>query len=553
MSDQAELQEPGITDDQVVKLLPALEEAARATQQTVERFVPPRVGIVEQALARRHQFILGRRGVGKSTLLRKVEHDANHSGAAVIFIDLETLRGNPYPDVLIQLMIELFERLEGKLKQNGSALSVERLKSRREARRLRAVRSDFQELLREPQSAEHTVRKLRSRSKDASADARVRIKTPDTPGADVSVGAGAGASAASSEERASEARFQRTKMEGLHASATEVRDALQAGMQRLADTTGYVALDEFHHIAFGDQPHVLAYLHQIVKNLEIYLKICGVRHRLNPFMEGDPPVGLQLGHDASTVSLDVTLEKFETAKRFLEQVLRGVCEPVGVDIDRLITETGQTRLVLASGGVARDYLNLTLTALRAANDREGSTYRPHNRITAEDVNEASTHISAQKQEDLLLDSAANAENLRNRLTKIAAFCLDKNQTNIFSVEGTKLRESDWGKEIQALADLRLVHEIGDLSIQTESYRGRPFRGFTLDLSTYTVTRAERIKQVPFWSSEGRQEIRRAALIYDPDTAEADSGIQREKLPPITEINGTLFDLPGSVTEDEIDA
>jgi hypothetical protein len=67
---------PPVTDEQVVQLLPLLEEAARADPKlTPARFVPPRTGILEQAAARRHLFVFGRRGVGKSTLLRKIEQD----------------------------------------------------------------------------------------------------------------------------------------------------------------------------------------------------------------------------------------------------------------------------------------------------------------------------------------------------------------------------------------------------------------------------------------------------------------------------------------------
>ena len=62
-----------LTDDQVEALLPALAEAARATQASVERFVLARRGIVQEVAARAHQYVLGRRDVGKSSLLRKIE------------------------------------------------------------------------------------------------------------------------------------------------------------------------------------------------------------------------------------------------------------------------------------------------------------------------------------------------------------------------------------------------------------------------------------------------------------------------------------------------
>src|SRR4051812_46580941 len=87
------------SDEQVVRLLPLLAEAARATAATATRFVSPRPGILEEASARRHQLVYGRRGVGKSTLLRRVAADGSSTDREVIFIDVETLRRRPYPDV----------------------------------------------------------------------------------------------------------------------------------------------------------------------------------------------------------------------------------------------------------------------------------------------------------------------------------------------------------------------------------------------------------------------------------------------------------------------
>lgn len=243
---------------------------------------------------------------------------------------------------------------------------------------------------------------------------------------------------------------------------------------------------------------------------------------------------MQLGQDAGEVSLDITLQQFTAAQQFLETVLAGICRPLGIDVSTLATEGGRQRLVLGSGGVARDYLYLTQMALRNANERPPNPSRVHNRIGAEDVNEAAAILSAQKQQDLALDAGPNADELRERLTDVAKFCLDVNGTNVFLVEGPKLQEDDWGKEIQTLADLRLVHQIGNLSVQTGTYRGRRFVGFTLDLSNYTGTRSERIRPIEFWTRTGKQDIRRARLIYEPGAsarppvrATADAGGESE--------------------------
>lgn len=105
-------------------------------------------------------------------------------------------------------------------------------------------------------------------------------------------------------------------MDGLAEAAVLVYDVLGEAYGSLGVPT-LVVLDDFYHIRLADQPEVLAYLHQVTKGLDISLKICGVKHRLNPFADGDPPVGMQPEHDAGTISLDITLERFEVAKRSL--------------------------------------------------------------------------------------------------------------------------------------------------------------------------------------------------------------------------------------------
>lgn len=87
--------------------------------------------------------------------------------------------------------------------------------------------------------------------------------------------------------------------------------------------------------------------------------------------------------------------------------------------------------MLGSGGVARDYLYLTQTALRNANERGENPTRQHNRIGAEDVNEASAELSSLKQQDLARDAGPNADAVRERLSDVAKFCLDVNGTNVF--------------------------------------------------------------------------------------------------------------------------
>lgn len=452
-----------ISDDQLPGLLKALAEAARADSDTATRFVPPRVGILEETAARRHQFVLGRRGVGKSTLLRKIESLGHESESAVVFVDVETLRGRPYPDVLIEMLIELLAGLNDRLRPDHWYRMDQRLSRFQVRRRLKKLTTVLRRLLDQPQVAQRTVRELQSRASGVSAGVGFKLRRRGLGAEATAEGSGSRNS-----EETSEGSEQRTKMDGLLSAVVPIRDVLSSAQKALGEKPTLIVLDDFYHVPFDNQPDVLAYLHQIVKNLGIFLKVCGVRHRLQPFVEGDPPRGMQVGQDAAEISLDITLERFQAAQSFLEKVLVGICEPLGVSIDTLITDGGGQRLVLGSGGVARDYLQLTQDALRNANERASNPSRPHNRIGAEDVNEAAAGLSANKQQDLARDAGPDADSLRERLSDVVKFCLDVNGTNVFLVEGTHLQEEDWVGRYKRWP-------ISDSSIRSATFPCKPAR------------------------------------------------------------------------------
>ena len=94
---------------------------------------------------------------------------------------------------------------------------------------------------------------------------------------------------------------------------------LALAQDTLGEKPALIVVDDFYHVPYKDQPNVLAYLHQIVKNLNIFLK-----------------------------ALDITLSQFSSAQTFLEAVLAGISEPLGIEIDTLITDGGRQRLVLGS-------------------------------------------------------------------------------------------------------------------------------------------------------------------------------------------------------------
>jgi hypothetical protein len=68
----------------------------------------------------------------------------------------------------------------------------------------------------------------------------------------------------------------------------------------------------------------------------------------------NPPIGMKLGDDAEEIDLDLTLEKYTITKDFLTKILSNLMASVELRTEQLMTDRAIDRLVLASGGVARD-------------------------------------------------------------------------------------------------------------------------------------------------------------------------------------------------------
>ena len=91
---------------EVDRLLVLCEEVMRATPEGAHRFIEPAPGVLSRAKSRQHSIIFGRRGSGKSSLLRKTAADLTIDRRPISFVDMETFKGHSYPDVLISVLIK---------------------------------------------------------------------------------------------------------------------------------------------------------------------------------------------------------------------------------------------------------------------------------------------------------------------------------------------------------------------------------------------------------------------------------------------------------------
>lgn len=512
------------------KLAILVEEASRATSEGIKRFVEPASGTLRRAVSRRHHIVFGRRGSGKTSLLRKAAADLTVDRRPIAFVDLEPFKGHSYPDVLISVLIESFERFEDWLETAAihpatkksfwerlfgatpTRGAFNRKKASELSQKLESVIRELKLQLHSQDSAE--LQRITKRRQETAVQGRVggNVGIPDVAQVSSEI---AGTNKANSEEETREA-FRRSKIDFLHRNVLEYRHIFN-DLAELSDGASFLFLDDLYHIRRSDQAHLLDYFHRIAKGNNLWLKVGTIRHRSQWYIHGDPPVGLKLGDDADEIDLDLTLEKYSLAKTFLLTILQGfVDECSGPPTKQFLADGAVDRLVLASGGVARDFLGIFRRSIDEAIERlqrEPRHYRGP-KIGAEDVNLAVGKYGDIKLEEFKRDTLEDQQNLEKAFNRVIDFCTRKANANCFLLEQGS--DSSEALLIQELVDLRLIHLVRS-RVTVSGRPGKVYKAYMLDVSQYTGWRKRRgFQMIEFWRQGSREQLRRASLIYEPD-------------------------------------
>lgn len=365
-----------------------------------------------------------------------------------------------------------------------------------------------------------TLNKELHRSDDAELTVRAGSEAgeKDSSGAKSKVGvsgASAEANATIAMERRQkeeiEEKFKRSKIDFLHRNILEYQELFRR-LGKMSGGDAYLFLDDLYHIRRVDQASMIDYFHRIAKDHNLWLKIGTIRHRTRWYSHGDPPVGMKLGDDADEIDLDLTLEKYSLAKDFLKKILTNFANTANLTpLSQFLTDGALDRLVLASGGVARDFLSIFRRSVDVARERGGG--HRGEKIGVEDVNVAAGEYDSSKREEFKRDTLDDSASLEKEFQKVRDFCLDKNNTNCFLLDkdlhGTEV------DLIHELVDLKLIHLVKS-RVTVSGRQGKIFEGYMLDLSQYSGARKRRKLQiVEFWKSTSKETRRKVSLIYSP--------------------------------------
>lgn len=267
----------------------------------------------------------------------------------------------------------------------------------------------------------------------------------------------------------------------------------QRMLRRFTDSTGhrvFIFLDDFHYMPRALQPQLLDMLHGCVRDADAWLKIATIRH-LSRWFQSPPPIGLQTGQDADHIDLDVTLEDPMRAKNFLEQVLTRYASHVGIRaLSAVFSPDALNRLVLASGGVPRDYLVLSSRAILRARTRANART-----VGVQDVTNAAGEAAQAKVSELEEDISSN-ETPRTlmALDGLRGF-LEQTNWTYFRVGFTD-RERHPAEYVLLtnLLEARLLHLISP-SVSDAHKAGARYEAFMLDLSQFSGQRFKKFIHV----------------------------------------------------------
>lgn len=323
---------------------------------------------------------------------------------------------------------------------------------------------------------------------------------------------------------AGRARFVELKVGSETAAETESRQVVESSkrefLNRLLDSIseivarsaatvggGFIFVDDFYQLKLDVQPHFLGFLWALVKDTPLALKVASVRYRTRTYDQGDPPIGMQVDSDILAVHLDNGLRDLDTSKNFLEAVLSPILGDHKLTLDEVFTAGARERMVLASGGVARDYIRVSAQSIRESQRRLIRKPGDTGRVTAVDVNLGAGQILTGKKNDLAKDSPESVALIDELIDEIRDFCL-KNRKAYFL---TNRSDRSLAANMDELQSFRFAHLlVSEVTLPNKS--SDRYDLWLLDLSTINPERASRNFDFIGWQQ--RSNHRSRSLVFE---------------------------------------
>lgn len=471
---------PEVRDD-VSKLVAYIEENLRASSSAGLTFIDTR-NLKGRLAAKQNHVVFGRRGAGKSTLVKSVCGPAHHVS---VRINLEDYKDISFPNILLHVLKASCDELGRAVKARSRWWQV--MSAGVFQRQIRSLERELSSLLYEPDQEEQKIRTTEGRE----TSGKFGLSSKEVKG---SFGK------SSSSEREVARTIPVDKLARLQIDIPTFKRLFSEASKLAGNAPIYLILDDFYFVPKAVQPEFIDFFHRLSKDTPLFLKVATIKHRSRLFKTTEQSyIGAELGHDIYEVDMDYTLDKFADLKEFMNQLLRAAIRDSAatLDADDLFTGDGFAQLCLASGGVPRDFLSLFVRLANSVVAGRG------NKIGKVEVTEEAIANVSSKLESLKIDSAGEREVLEGYLSIIRKSIYNEHRTNAFLVAKDELEQYPQERQaIRELVDLRLIHLI-DSNTSSAPSDGRRYEAYILDIGLYENSRPRNFNQVEPGSQDSK--------------------------------------------------
>lgn len=446
--------------------------------------------------ARQNHVVFGRRGCGKTLLL----HDSATklpSEIRVVYLNCEDFKNHTFPNVLIEILDALF----GELQKHLTGWFGRKRKSRDI---IDNIRAQLNALKTKADAQQEAVKEIAETSSGEGVKAGL-----------AAAGVGSFEASTSGTEKATvERSYQRSddKIRDLNNLLPHLKRQIREFFELSGSVKSvFLQVDDFYHLRRIDQPFVMDYLHRLCKDLPLYFKVATLRHASVLYVDRHgQPTGAQERHDYQPINVDFTFSDFQKTERQNREILYAFGKLAGVapaEIDSLFKGAGFARLVMAGGGVPRDFLSLFLEVV-------GSGDSP---IGKDDVRILSRTNFEKRIEELKQDSEGrDQDTLIRGIYVIRQFCLER-KTNVFFVPERLLQEEDRARDlIYRLLDYRIIHSVAT-AITHKSQPGT-YHAFVIDIGCYAHMRTleGRFNEIDISQKDSKEQMRSSPVLGLPE-------------------------------------
>jgi hypothetical protein len=450
--------------------------------------------------SRQNHVVFARRGCGKTLLLHQ-SAKALDSNYRAVYINCEDYKHHSFPNVLIEILDALFAEMERHLsKWFGRGKETRRL--------IEQIRTELSKVKKQADATEHQIKE--TNTKTAKTGLSTKLGASGLP-VEGSLAAEIGAQSSAIIE--STYKRQDEKIAELNVILPRLKSLIR---EFFASSKGvsalFLQLDDLYHLKRTDQPFVVDYVHRLCKDVPIYFKLATLRHASTLYADrGGQPIGAQERHDFQPLNVDFSFADFRRTCALNKQILYAFANRVGLttsEVDGLFKGEGFERLVMAGGGVPRDFLSLFLEVLQNVQKTADG------RIGKDDVRLLSRATFEHRIEELKQDcEGPEQETLVRGIYVIRKFCLER-QSNVFLVSEQTIQSNEAMRTlIYRLMDYRIAHHAG-AALTHKSYPGT-YQAFAVDMGCYAHLRKHQGKLVEIdFSDTGAKEQMRSAPVLE---------------------------------------